>query len=725
MQYTDDQVRQALRESMDQGFSLEDSLRGAADKFGVQQDQLSRVQGMLGESPSITNTLQSAGLQETKPPTDPSQLAKYLINTNPNFGKTTLDKYLSDYAAASAAAEGSFDKPDIGTVDVGGWQFSPTQGFSTDPMGGSYGTGTVGGYQATKSEKNQTGNPTQTTLTYDANGNITGSTVRYFTGSDSGMEYQFDASGKAIGKPRGFDSSESWKDTALSLLPMAAMAFGVPLGELLGGGALGAAGSGALFSGAGAALAGKEGSDLLKSALVGGATSAVGAGLGATAGRAAGEFAGNLFTDPDLASLAAQTTRGAVEGGIKSLPGAIATGDTGRLKTGVLTGGAMGAATSLAGDTQLPFTKQQAEAAINLTRAIQSGNMTSAVNSAATLINNPDITVATRAATLLKAINSGNPNAILAATQMLGNAVGRTGGATSTKVAEAPGGAFETSAIIEPGDMGGTLVPGEAGEDYIDPNKVYVTGQGAPVDLLSLLDVDTVSAGLPTNRADQKVELEAPRSREDIALDYFFYPDDLGESTVPAGQKVDVLGNTLPPDSVDVIGLFDRDLGTEQVQVTDKKLPPDDITDQKVDVTDTRLTKDDTTTTTTTPTTTTVTPPVTKTTPPTGGGPVTKTTAYKPWTPIPEAQAQQPFRPGLADVFYGKGALEFGPGAAAMADVADFQGRKAQARRSMELALDAAGGENQADDAYERLMSLAKESPAATVEELMNIIGRG
>jgi hypothetical protein len=707
MQYTDDQVRQALRESMDQGFSLEDSLRGAADKFGVQQDQLDRAKT------DIVGNLQNAGLKES-----PVTLIQQLSKTNPDFTKGF------DFSNVGRMGDESTGVIQAPSTNLGGYNVKALAEFA-DVGEGSYApTGKLGGYEATKTDTQSNGKPLISTFKYDSNGALTSSTVRSYEGSDSGTEYILDAAGKVIGSSK-FDDSEAWKGTALSLLPMATMAFGVPLGELLGGGALGAAGSGALFSGTGAALAGKEGSDLLKSALVGGATSAVGAGLGATAGRAAGEFAGNLFTDPDLASLAAQTTRGAVEGGIKSLPGAIATGDTGRLKTGVLTGGAMGAATSLAGDTQLPFTKQQAEAAINLTRAIQSGNMTSAVNSAATLINNPDITVATRAATLLKAINSGNPNAILAATQMLGNAVGRTGGATSTKVAEAPGGAFETSAIIEPGDMGGTLVPGEAGEDYIDPNRVYVTGQGAPVDLLSLLDVDTVSAGLPTNRADQKVEVEAPRSREDIALDYFFYPDDLGESTVPAGQKVDVVGRTLPPQSVDVIGLFDRDLGTEQVQVTDKKLPPDDITDQKVDVTDTRLTKDDTTTTTTTPTTTTVTPPVTKTTPPTGGGPVTKTTAYKPWTPIPEAQAQQPFRPGLADVFYGKGALEFGPGAAAMADVADFQGRKAQARRSMELALDAAGGENQADDAYERLMSLAKESPAATVEELMNIIGRG
>ena len=43
----------------------------------------------------------------------------------------------------------------------------------------------------------------------------------------------------------------------------------------------------------------------------------------------------------------------------------------------------------------------------------------------------------------------------------------------------------------------------------------------------------------------------------------------------------------------------------------------------------------------------------------------------------------------------------------------------------MELALEGEGDENRAEDAYERLMSMAEENPAATVDELMRIIGRG
>jgi hypothetical protein len=43
----------------------------------------------------------------------------------------------------------------------------------------------------------------------------------------------------------------------------------------------------------------------------------------------------------------------------------------------------------------------------------------------------------------------------------------------------------------------------------------------------------------------------------------------------------------------------------------------------------------------------------------------------------------------------------------------------------MELALEGEGGENGAEDAYTRLMSLSEEDPAATIDELMRIIGRG
>lgn len=89
------------------------------------------------------------------------------------------------------------------------------------------------------------------------------------------------------------------------------------------------------------------------------------------------------------------------------------------------------------------------------------------------------------------------------------------------------------------------------------------------------------------------------------------------------------------------------------------------------------------------------------------------------------AQGRSEEKPGLANVFYGKGAVEFGPGAESMAAVSDFQGQKAQAGNAMELALEGKGGENAANDAYTRLMALASQDSSATVDELMRIIGRG
>jgi hypothetical protein len=81
------------------------------------------------------------------------------------------------------------------------------------------------------------------------------------------------------------------------------------------------------------------------------------------------------------------------------------------------------------------------------------------------------------------------------------------------------------------------------------------------------------------------------------------------------------------------------------------------------------------------------------------------------------------FKPGLADVFYA-GALKFGPGAGRMADPTDFQGRMRKAREAMELALEGEGGEN-AEDAYERLMSMSEENPGATINELLEYVMKG
>lgn len=76
------------------------------------------------------------------------------------------------------------------------------------------------------------------------------------------------------------------------------------------------------------------------------------------------------------------------------------------------------------------------------------------------------------------------------------------------------------------------------------------------------------------------------------------------------------------------------------------------------------------------------------------------------------------------EAFYYK-ALKYGkPGRRAqpMADVTDFQGQAAAARDAMELALEGAANENVTQDAVDQILAMSQENPAATVEELMQII---
>lgn len=72
-------------------------------------------------------------------------------------------------------------------------------------------------------------------------------------------------------------------------------------------------------------------------------------------------------------------------------------------------------------------------------------------------------------------------------------------------------------------------------------------------------------------------------------------------------------------------------------------------------------------------------------------------------------------------------AMKYGPQGhrQAMADPTDFQGRVARTRDAMELAIEGATTENETEDIVDQVMALAEENPTATVEELMNIVGRG
>lgn len=715
MAFSDEQVAQAIRESMAQGFTLDQSLSGAASKFGVPEEQLERAKASLGSAKTdVVGNLQNAGLKES-----PADLIQQLNKTQPDFTKGF------DFSNIGKMGDESTGRIEGPSTNFGGYDIKALGEFA-DVGEGSYApTGTLGGYEATKTETQQNGKPLISTLKYDASGALTGRTVRAYEGSDSGTEYVLDAAGKVIGS-RKFDDSEAWKGTALPLLNMAAIAFMPGLSGFLGGGALGAAGAGAAFGGAGAALRGAEGSDLLKAAAMG----ALG-GAGGTLAAEAGKFAGGLFENPLLSAAA----KGAVEGGIKALPGAIARGDKGQVLTGALLGGASGAADVATSNVDLPFTRQQLEAGVNLARAVSSGNVVAAANSAAALIDNPDITIATRAATLLNAARIGNTSAVLAAAQLLDNALRENLKPGLTSTVKMPrsvtGEDFDLEEIRRLGDVTtlgdvGETISGELPETIsglgILPSEsagdqtVAVTGSTLPIRGLSNVE-DLLSALSPT--------------QVDVTGKKFIKP-------VKGGEGVVTTTGAEPVEQVDVEGKkFIKPVkGGEgvatQPTVTSPVIPTDTGDTGPIEVIGKRIkpvkggegvatTPTTTTTTTTTPVTTT--PVTTKTTtPPKITTTTTAAPVYRPFTPIPEAPAQQPSRPGLADVFYGKGAVRFGPDAPSMADVTDFQGRKAQARRSMELALEGAGGENQAEDAYERLMSLAQESPAATVDQLMQII---
>jgi hypothetical protein len=679
------------------------------------------VLDLVGTAPSPAPAAPAAtSAAAGQPPTDPRDLITYLNKTDPNFAQTALDKYRSDYAAASAAAEGSFDKPLMTGMDVGGWNITPFETYRPDPSGMDIPDRQVtdadkilGGYNATRTFTGENGKPIEVTYSYDPTGAITGSTQRIFTGGDSGYFVERDAKNNIINAEE-FNYSEAWKKTAIPLAQMALTAFapgmtefftpaassalGTTLGKV-GSQALGAAATGAIGGGT---LAGLSGQDVLKGALIGSATGALSTGAGELLGKKAGELAGAAFqSSPEVASIARDVASGAVTGAARALPGAVATGDYRSVGIGALTGAGGKVIGNALGDTAekmgINLTQKQLDTGINLVRAVQSGNTTAMVNYAAQLTGSRDANVAAKAYTALQAFQSGNPFAATAAFMQLGQAVG--GGTTTTRtsggtqVAGAGPGDFETRSIIEPGDMGGTLVPGEAGEDYVDPNRAI----------------------------NQRVDLEAPRSREDIALDYFFYPNDEGVAGGPAGQKVDVLGNVLKDQAVDVIDLFDRDTGTQKVTVpgtrvtetaptdiTNQKvvLPgkkvepwsgepfdlvgmPADVASQKVGVTSTKL-------------------PPEVTTPAAAPAPASR----------PTLSLNLPTKQNLAMPTARQQDMSYITDSPLYRSV--FYERMQQAERQKELARALQEQENA--DPYERLMALAEQNPGMAVDELMKIV---
>jgi hypothetical protein len=73
--YSDAQVAQALRESMGQGFSLEQSKWGAINKYSVPEDQVARAVAMLGQNTNVTAA-------------DPTKVVTVSAAANPGYDYT-------------------------------------------------------------------------------------------------------------------------------------------------------------------------------------------------------------------------------------------------------------------------------------------------------------------------------------------------------------------------------------------------------------------------------------------------------------------------------------------------------------------------------------------------------------------------------------------------------------------------------------------------------------
>jgi hypothetical protein len=277
----------------------------------------------------------------------------------------------------------------------------------------------------------------------------------------------------------------------------------------------------------------------------------------------------------------------------------------------------------------------------------------------------------------------------------LQNAVGggrttpKSGGAQLASVASP--GDFETRSIIEPGDMGGTLVPGEAGEDYVDPNRVVVEQQREPVDFLSMFDVDATSTGLSTTPPNRVV---VPGAREAAETET---PVMVRPTPAPRpGQSVPVIGTRESPSLGDQFlnDLLDLTVKPEQVTVTGTKLPKDDIADQSVSVTGTKIAA----------------PAPSPAPAPSAPAPSAPAPAPRAPTPAPRVTAARAPTPQQEMSYITELPLY----------QSVFYKEMKEKERREQLARELEQQENA--DPYERLMDLAERNPNVAVDELMKII---
>lgn len=270
--YSDERVAQALRESMAQGFTLEQSLQGAQQKYQISPDQLTRSQALMSgalpsEQPAATEmptTEITQPAQTDQPPQTGQVGALGALSTalaqDPNLYENTLQRVAGEYAG--------YDIPEhqlplfmwnmnLGQ-QIGNYKIRPTDidtgnlDIEGNPIAGK-------GFAVTETGKKATdGTPLEVEYTYDDAKNLKGYVVDYKSGGDSGVRLYFDANGNII-KESPYDYSEAWKPIMASVLSTVAPALG-PYGALANAALQYSMGNktGALFSAISGGLQGAE-----------------------------------------------------------------------------------------------------------------------------------------------------------------------------------------------------------------------------------------------------------------------------------------------------------------------------------------------------------------------------------------------------------------------------------------------------------------------------------
>lgn len=330
--YSQADVTATVGRYLDRGYSPE-NLRDFAVSQGIEPDQFETAVSAYtpapapapSPAPAPTPAPTPAPASAAKAPdaNDPRNLLKGILASDPN-------------AAANIAQTGGLvDYGESSRYEDPGTQFGDYTVRAIKPTDDGFGNVTEGGYTATKNERAKNGNFLQTDVSYDSGGNVTGSTLRVYTGPDRGVIYYYDANGQKTGES---SFAPGFLDKAFPALAQAALtAMGVP----------------AAFSSA--LVARQQGADL-EGMLKAGLTAYAGSELAPSIKSVGNAAASNVTTMlansglPDaLVDYAGTAAKGAVTGLAKAGLGALKTGNI-DLGTAILGGAAGGVGGQLAGD---------------------------------------------------------------------------------------------------------------------------------------------------------------------------------------------------------------------------------------------------------------------------------------------------------------------------------------------------------------------------------------